>query len=47
LPTVDPVSMLIETVPIYLLYELSILLGRLFGGPAEEVEGQVASAEGS
>jgi sec-independent protein translocase protein TatC len=47
LPTVDPVSMLIETVPIYLLYELSILLGRMFGGPAEDVEGQVASAEGS
>jgi sec-independent protein translocase protein TatC len=47
LPTVDPVSMLIETAPIYLLYELSILLGRLFGRPAEDVEGQVASAEGS
>jgi len=47
LPTVDPVSMLIETAPIYLLYELSILLARMFGGPGEEVEGQVASAEGS
>src|SRR5215211_6506636 len=33
LPTIDPVSMLIETVPIYLLYELSILLARAFGGP--------------
>jgi sec-independent protein translocase protein TatC len=47
LPTVDPVSMLIETAPIYLLYELSILLGRLFGGRGEDVERQVASAEGS
>jgi sec-independent protein translocase protein TatC len=37
----------IETAPLYLLYELSILLARAFGGPAEEVEGQVASAEGS
>ncbi|HKF79210.1 MAG TPA: twin-arginine translocase subunit TatC [Thermoleophilaceae bacterium] len=46
LPTIDPVSMLIETVPIYLLYELSILLARAFGGPREEVEGQVVSAEG-
>jgi sec-independent protein translocase protein TatC len=46
LPTIDPVSMLIETVPIYLLYELSILLARLFGGRAEEVEGQMVSAEG-
>jgi sec-independent protein translocase protein TatC len=47
LPTVDPVSMLIETAPIYALYELSILLGRFLGRPAEDVEGQVASAEGS
>src|SRR5215208_5838806 len=47
LPTIDPVSMLIETAPIYALYELSIVLARLFGGRSEEVEGQVASAEGS
>lgn len=47
LPTIDPVSMLIETAPIYLLYELSIILARLFGGPAREVEGEVASAEGA
>jgi sec-independent protein translocase protein TatC len=47
LPTIDPVTMLIETAPLYLLYELSILLASAFGGPAEEVEGQVASAEGS
>jgi len=47
LPTIDPVSMLIETAPIYLLYELSIILGRLFGRPSEDVQGEVASAEGS
>src|SRR3954447_3768911 len=46
LPTIDPVSMLIETVPIYALYELSIVLARLFGGPAEEVEGEVAPRGG-
>lgn len=30
LPGVDPVSMMIEAVPIYALYELSIVLSRLF-----------------
>jgi sec-independent protein translocase protein TatC len=34
LPGVDPVSMLIEMVPLLLLYELSILLARAFGTPA-------------
>ncbi len=33
LPGVDPVTMLIEMVPLVLLYELSILLARLFGTP--------------
>ena len=46
LPTVDPVSMLIEMVPLLLLYELSIILARAFGGQHEPVE-SVASAEGS
>jgi sec-independent protein translocase protein TatC len=34
LPGVDPVTMLIEMVPLVLLYELSILLARVFGQPA-------------
>jgi sec-independent protein translocase protein TatC len=34
LPGVDPVSMLIEMVPLLVLYELSILLARAFGRPA-------------
>ena len=34
LPGVDPVSMLIEMVPLLVLYELSILLARAFGTPA-------------
>jgi sec-independent protein translocase protein TatC len=32
LPGVDPVSMLIEMVPLLVLYELSIVLARAFGG---------------
>jgi sec-independent protein translocase protein TatC len=35
LPGVDPVTMLIEMVPLVLLYELSIVLARLFGRAAE------------
>jgi sec-independent protein translocase protein TatC len=33
LPGVDPISMLIEMVPLLALYELSILLARAFGSP--------------
>jgi sec-independent protein translocase protein TatC len=49
LPGVDPVSMLIEMVPLVLLYELSILLARAFGQPSSEAEApdRVAPAEGS
>ena len=34
LPGVDPISMLIEMVPLLVLFELSILLARAFGRPA-------------
>jgi sec-independent protein translocase protein TatC len=47
LPGVDPVSMLIEMVPLVLLYELSILLASLLGRRSTEVSDQLASAEGS
>jgi sec-independent protein translocase protein TatC len=47
LPTIDPVTMMLETIPLYLLYELSIVLAQAFGRPPDEVEGRVASAEGS
>ena len=49
LPGVDPVSMLIEMVPLVLLYELSILLARAFGQPSASPETgeRLASAEGS
>jgi sec-independent protein translocase protein TatC len=33
LPGVDPISMLLETAPLIVLYELSIVLARLFGAP--------------
>lgn len=33
LPGVDPISMLLEMVPLLVLYELSILLARAFGSP--------------
>ena len=33
LPGVDPVSMLIEMIPLLVLFELSILIARAFGGP--------------
>ena len=34
LPGVDPVTMILETIPLILLYELSIVLARAFGEPA-------------
>src|SRR5918996_1266309 len=37
LPGTDPVSMLIELVPLILLYEASLLFARAFGNPPEEV----------
>ena len=47
LPTVDPVSMIIETVPLIVLYELSILLASLLGGPGRQRAPAEPSAEGS
>jgi sec-independent protein translocase protein TatC len=37
LPTIDPVTMLIEMVPLLLLYELSIWLAVWFGQPRDDV----------
>jgi sec-independent protein translocase protein TatC len=47
LPGVDPVSMLIEMVPLLILYEVSILLASFLGRPSADVAKQPASAEGS
>jgi sec-independent protein translocase protein TatC len=45
LPTLDPVTLLLESLPFYLLYELSIVLAARFGRPAYEVTDEPA-AEG-
>ncbi len=47
LPTIDPVSLMLEMVPLMALYEGSIWLCKAFGRPAPEVTDRVASAEGS
>ena len=38
LPTIDPVTMLLEMVPLLILYEISILLARAFGRPASSLD---------
>jgi sec-independent protein translocase protein TatC len=45
LPTLDPVTLLLESLPFYLLYELSILLAARWGRPAWSVTDEPA-AEG-
>ncbi|MDP8943041.1 MAG: twin-arginine translocase subunit TatC [Actinomycetota bacterium] len=47
LPSLDPITMLIEMVPLLLLYEGSILLASAFGRPPAEVSERLAPAEGS
>jgi Tat protein translocase TatC len=45
LPTLDPVTLMLEAAPFYLLYELSILLAARWGGPAFAINDEPA-AEG-
>src|SRR5215210_2198703 len=47
LPTIDPVTMLLEMLPLILLYEASILVARAFGGPPQETVEPSAQLEGS
>jgi sec-independent protein translocase protein TatC len=47
LPTLDPITLLLEMLPLIALYELSIWLASVLGRPSTEVTEQVASAEGS
>jgi sec-independent protein translocase protein TatC len=47
LPSVDPVSMLIEMVPLIVLFELSIVLASLFGEPGSRSTASAPSPEGS
>jgi len=43
LPGIDPVSMLLETAPLIALYELSIVLARVFGEPGATPLSEAAS----
>jgi sec-independent protein translocase protein TatC len=47
LPSVDPVSMLIEMVPLIVLFELSIVLASLFGEPGSRSPANAPSPESS
>jgi sec-independent protein translocase protein TatC len=44
LPGVDPISMLLEMAPLIVLYEISIVLARVFGTPREKLD---AAPQGS
>jgi sec-independent protein translocase protein TatC len=46
-PTIDPVTMVLQMIPLFVLYELSILLAQAFGRPSTDVPEPVTSAEGS
>jgi sec-independent protein translocase protein TatC len=43
LPTLDPISLLLEALPFYLLYELSIVLAARWGRPAYDVSDEPAT----
>jgi sec-independent protein translocase protein TatC len=45
LPTLDPLTLVLESIPLYLLYELSIVLAARLGRPAYDVSDEPA-AEG-
>ena len=47
LPTLDPLTLILEMIPLLVLYELSIWLASVLGRPAPEATQQTASAEGS
>jgi sec-independent protein translocase protein TatC len=46
LPTLDPITLILESIPLYLLYELSILLAAAWGRPVGEV-GEEPAPEGT
>jgi sec-independent protein translocase protein TatC len=43
LPTIDPVTMILEMIPLIVLYELSIYLAKAFGRPPGELADRMAS----
>jgi sec-independent protein translocase protein TatC len=46
LPTLDPITLILESIPLYLLFELSILMAAAWGRPVGEVPEEPAT-EGS
>ena len=46
LPTIDPLTMVLEMVPLIVLYELSILVAQALGGPPGEPADHRAQLEG-
>ena len=46
LPTLDPVTLILESIPLYVLFELSILMAAAWGRPVSEV-GEEPAPEGS
>jgi sec-independent protein translocase protein TatC len=44
LPTIDPVTLILEIIPIYALYELSIILASVLGRPSPEVREQMSAS---
>ena len=47
LPTIDPVTLILEMVPLIILYEVSILLAKAFGKRRSDVSETLVSAESS
>jgi len=47
LPTIDPVTMILEMIPLIVLYEISILVARAFEHPPDEPADQADRPEGS
>jgi len=43
LPTIDPLSLILESIPMYALYELSILLASAWGRPLGELPDETAA----
>ncbi|HYH57695.1 MAG TPA: twin-arginine translocase subunit TatC [Thermoleophilaceae bacterium] len=41
LPTIDPVTMILEMIPLLILYELSIVLASVVGRPPPEVQAEI------
>ena len=46
LPTLDPVTLVLEMVPMLVLYELGIVLARVFGRPTQVGDEPLAAADG-